>query len=89
MTEQPTIGVDEVQAAIDLELAGLKSELATLKAAIEMIVIQVGSMGNHMNENFTHQGDALRETQQKHNELALWFTSFVESIKQLDCLRED
>ena len=83
MTDQKTIGVDEVQAAIDLEVS-------VLKQAIEMIVQQVASMASHMNNTFTAQSHAIRETQEKHNALGQMVIGLVEAteaaFKSLDCL---
>jgi len=83
MTDQKTIGVDEVQAAIDLEVS-------VLKQAIELVVDSLAGMSEHMNAQFNRQSDAIREMQEKHNALGKMVIGLVEAteaaFKSLDCL---
>jgi hypothetical protein len=86
MTEERIITVDEVQAAIDLEVS-------VLKKAIEMVVDALGNMSDHMNAEFKRQSGAIREVMEKHNGLGRLFMDFVDEMEKvlgrLDCIRPE
>lgn len=90
MSEERTIGVDEVQAAIDLGVqAAIDKEVSVLKKAIELIVEQVVNIADHMNKNLASHNVAIKETMEKHNGLAQMVIAMGDFIKTFDCIKPE
>ena len=81
MSDERTIQVDEVEAAINIEVSRLEGELEKLKAVCGAMLDEMSGMADHMNRTFTSHHEAIRECQEKHNRLALMFTALVEQLQ--------